>query len=481
LNRLEATGKGRQLAEKYDAIVIGAGIAGLGVAGLLQRAGMNTVCVEKDKQAGGRMQGYDLEGGWRLDIGLHMAELGDASSSDEIVKAVGKEVEWARFSDTVEIYRGGKWQTLQEMIIASPEDIEEIKRMMKLIARIDDAAIEAADLLGWGDWLDANTTSAVTKELFCVNGMIMTTVPDPYEMSAGETLYIARDNLLKKRNFLTAAYPKGGMLGIIEPQREAFEEAGGTLMLNTEVDSVLFDGNKAKGVAIKKKSLSPYTGWFYMDDLEMIEASVVVCALPLWNLDAVLDMNPETAVLPDWWLKRYEDLKYETTGLIGYTIALTEPVFDRPNFLSALELDHTGMPFQAFVPSAFDPGVAPEGKSLMQTDCVVEVDQIFDKFEHRDVPGDRREGRVEVRVQVHRLRRARAKARAGRGVQARRRRTPGAGAVLRRRHLSRAWAGAEQRGALGNDMRGEGAREIRAMKLLRFKDQSGAKEMAPLF
>jgi phytoene dehydrogenase-like protein len=108
---------------------------------------------------------------------------------------------------------------------------------------------------------------------------------------------------------------------------------------------------------------------------------VVVCALPLWNLDAVLDMNPETAVLPDWWLKRYEDLKYETTGLIGYTIALTEPVFDRPNFLSALELDHTGMPFQAFVPSAFDPGVAPEGKSLMQTDCVVEVDQIFDKFE----------------------------------------------------------------------------------------------------
>jgi prolycopene isomerase len=171
------------------------------------------------------------------------------------------------------------------------------------------------------------------------------------------------------------------MLGIINPQREAFEEAGGTLMLNTEVDSVQFHGNKVKGVAVKKKSLSPYTGWFYMDDLDLIEAPVVICALPLWSLDGVLDTNPDTAVLPEWWLKRYEDLKYETTVLIGYTIALTEPVYDKANFLSALELDHTGMPFQAFVPSAYDPGVAPEGKSLMQTDCAVEVDQIFDKFE----------------------------------------------------------------------------------------------------
>lgn len=369
------------MAEKFDAVVVGAGIAGLGVAGLLQRAGMKTACVEKDPRAGGRMQSYDLEGGWRLDIGLHMAELGDASSSHDIVKAVGKDVEWAKFSETVEIYRGGKWNTLQEMIMAAPEDIEEIKRMMKLVARMDDAEIEATDLLSWGDWLDASTGSAVTKELFNVNGMIMTTVSDEYEMSAGEILYIARDNLRKKKNFLTAAYPKGGMLGIIEPQRQAFEEAGGTLMLDTEVDSVLFDGAAVKGVALKKKSLSPYTGWFYMDDLTMIEAPVVVCALPLWSLDAILDMNPETAVLPDWWIKRFEDLKYETTGLIGYTIALNEPVHDKPNFLSAFKLDNTGVPFQAFVPTAFDPGVAPEGKSIMQTDCVVEPDQIFDKFE----------------------------------------------------------------------------------------------------
>jgi prolycopene isomerase len=369
------------LAEKFDAIVVGAGIAGLGVAGMLQRGGLNAVCIEKDPIAGGRMQGYDLEGGWRLDIGLHMAELGDASSADELVKAVGKEVEWAPFSETVEMWRNGKWQTLQEMIIAAPEDIEDIKRLMGTIARMDDVTLEATDLMSWGDWLADNGAGPVTRELFEVNGMIMTTVPDPYGMSAGEILYISRDNLRKKKNVLTAAYPKGGMLGIINPQREAFEEAGGALMLNTTVDSVLFDGNKAKGVSLRKKSLSPYTNWFYMDDLWSIEAPIVVCALPLWSLDAVLDTNVESSPLPEWWIKRYKDLKYQTTGLIGYTVALSEPVYDKPNFLSALTLEHTGMPFQAFVPSAYDPGVAPEGKSLLQTDCVVEPEQIFDKFE----------------------------------------------------------------------------------------------------
>jgi len=369
------------VVKEYDAIVIGAGIAGLGVATMLQQAGFNTICVEKDAQAGGRMQSYDVDGGWRLDIGLHMAELGDASSSDALVAEVGKKVEWARFSDTVEIFRDGDWSTLEQMIIASPEDIGEIKKLMKTIATMPDEGISANDLVGWQDWLETNTTSEVAKELFCVNGMIMTTVPDPLEMAAGEILYIARDNLLKKRNFLTAAYPKGGMAGIIDPLAEAYKESGGELMLSTEVESVIFDGYEPAGVAIKRKSLSPYTGWFYMDDSDIIKSKIVVCAMPLWSLDSVLDLEPDTSPLPEWWIKRYEDLKYETTGLIGYTVALKEPVYDKPNFLSALCLDNTGMPFQAFVPSAFDPAVAPAGKSLLQTDCVVEVAQIFDKFE----------------------------------------------------------------------------------------------------
>ncbi len=369
------------MKEKYDVIVVGAGIAGLSTAAIIARSGLSTACVEKEPQAGGRMQSFDIEGGWRVDIGLHMAELGDASSSAEVARSVGKEIEWSKFSETVEIFREGKWYTLQELITLAPEEIEEIKNVMKSVAAMTDEEIQSNDLKCWEDWLRENVRSEVARELFSTNGMIMTTVPDTAEMSAGEILYIARDNLRKKRNFLTAAYPKGGMMGIIDPLKEAFLEAGGELILGTAVESVLFEGGKLKGVAIERKSLSPYPSWFYMPEKTVLEAPVVVIAIPLWNLEDVLDLNPLTSLLPEWWIKRYEDLKFETTGLIGYTIALKEPVYDKPNFLSSLCLDNTGLPFQAFVPSAFDPEVAPPGKSLMQTDCVVEVDQIFDKFE----------------------------------------------------------------------------------------------------
>jgi prolycopene isomerase len=217
--------------------------------------------------------------------------------------------------------------------------------------------------------------------LFLVSGMIMTTVSDPNEMSAGEILYIARNNIRKKWNLLTAAYPAGGMRGIISPLQEAFEEADGRLMLDTEVDSVISENGTVKGVKIKKKSRSPYPGGFYMNDHFVVDAPLVVCAIPLWHLDKIICMNPRTSALSEAWLKRYADLKYETTGFIGHTAALSEPVYDKPNFLCALKLPNTGAPFQAFVPSAFDPGVAPQGKSLLQTGCVVERSRVLDKFE----------------------------------------------------------------------------------------------------
>lgn len=365
-------------AETYDAIVVGAGIAGLGVAALLQRAGMNTLCLEKNNQAGGRMQIFDMEGGWRLDIGLHMVELGDESSSAELVKSVGKDVAWAGFSETLEIYQNGSWHSLEDIIAKSPRDIA---NLIKYIASMDDQDIEATDPISWWDWLTKNTTCKPTRDLLSASGMIMTTMSDPEKMSASEILYIVRNNLHKKLNFLTAAYPVGGMRGIINPLKEAYEEAGGTLELNTEVDSVIFEDGVVKGVTIKKKSLSPYPGPFYMDDLYEVDAPVVVCAIPLWHIDKIISMNLKTSILPEWWIRRYSDLKVETTGLVGYTIALNEPVYDKPNFLCAPKLSNSGLPFQAFVPSAFDPGVAPEGKSLLQTACVAEATQIIDKLE----------------------------------------------------------------------------------------------------
>ena len=45
----------------YDVIIVGAGIGGLGVAGLLGRKGIKTLVLEKSKMPGGRAKTRELE------------------------------------------------------------------------------------------------------------------------------------------------------------------------------------------------------------------------------------------------------------------------------------------------------------------------------------------------------------------------------------------------------------------------------------
>jgi len=61
--------------------------------------------------------------------------------------------------------------------------------------------------------------------------------------------------------------------------------------------------------------------------------------------------------------------KYETTGLIGYTIALTEPVYDKAT--SCRRSSSTTPACRSRLSShRLRPGGRARGKSLMQTDCV---------------------------------------------------------------------------------------------------------------
>src|SRR5437773_12010043 len=52
----------------YDAIVIGAGHNGLTAAALLQQAGLNTVCLESKRYAGGMASTVELFDGYRFEI-----------------------------------------------------------------------------------------------------------------------------------------------------------------------------------------------------------------------------------------------------------------------------------------------------------------------------------------------------------------------------------------------------------------------------
>jgi phytoene dehydrogenase-like protein len=364
----------------YDVIVVGAGIAGLGVASQLQQSGKKTLLLEMYPRAGGRMQSYEIAGGYRVDIGLHMIEMGKKGYCHELGTRVGKEFEWAGFSSTLDLYSDGGWHDMQTFIQLSEEEKAHFIEVMMEVAAMQEADFSAWDNRPFDEWLDKKKMIGNLRVVWENMSMIMTTIPDTREQSAGECLYIAREALTKGRAVLIAAYPRGGMWGIIGPLVDAFRDMGGQLEMGTAVEQVVIEGGKTVGVKVARKGESPIAGEWRFTSSDLLTAPMVVLALPVWHLDKVLDFDRRYSPLPGWWLKRIEDIRGERTALLGYIVGSKRPLYERAVFMSALESPRVGLPFQAFSPTAFDPGVAPPDRYLLVTDNVADPEEVEDKF-----------------------------------------------------------------------------------------------------
>lgn len=372
------------MAKRYDVIIVGAGIAGLGVGAILAKEGKQKVLIlDRFPKIGGRMMSYDgyPEKGWRADIGLHLVELGEKSTCSELNERVGKKVEWGPFSDTVDFWDGTKFINVADLVPMTKEDKAGFRDLLQMIACLSDAELGAWDNRSLEEWLLENVPLPAVRELFTVLGMIMTTIPHAIDMAAGECLYIAKQNLLKTKQALQASYPIDGMDGVTRGLVEVINENGGEIRLNCDVQEIVIKDKKVIGVRVPSQK-HIYQEEYRIFETESIEADRVICALPIYKLSNIIDFKPETSPLPRWWLKRITDIQHEITGLIGFMIGLKEPIVDTKKkcFYSALKLKHCGFPFQGFVASNFSDQVAPEGKQLLHTDIVVEHSEASDKF-----------------------------------------------------------------------------------------------------
>lgn len=372
------------MANRYDTIVVGAGIAGLGVGAILAKeAGQKVLLLDRFPKFGGRMMSYDgyPEKGWRVDIGLHLVELGEKASCTELNERVGKKVAWGPFSQTVDIWNGEKFMSVAELVPMSKEDKIAFRDLLQKIAILSEEEIEKWDNRSLEEWLHENVPQLAVRELLTDLGMIMTTIPHAIDMAAGEVLWIAKHNLLKVRQALQASYPIDGMDGITRGLAEVIRENDGEIRVNCDVQEIVIKDKKAVGVRVPAKK-HIYQEEYRMFEMELIEANRVVCALPIYKLSNIIDFNPQTSPLPRWWVKRITDIQHEVTGLIGFIFGTKEPLVDpkKKVFYSALKLKHSGFPFQGCPVSNFSDAVAPEGKQLFHTDIVVEHAEASDKF-----------------------------------------------------------------------------------------------------
>lgn len=350
----------------YDAIVIGAGIAGLGVAGLLQMKGLKTVVFEKSRIPGGRCKTFDLDG-WKVDSGTHCVDLGTHSPCAVLLSKLNREIPWSENLKGLLFYDDGSWKNMNEYLSMSPEEEHQIRDLEKWMLNMTDEEIDQLDTVSLSKLIDQKVTSLKIAEFMKTIGMIQTTLTHADIISAGEFAAIYREAL---RTASTSGFPYehvriplGGVSTMIRAMVEAYESLGGTLLLGTPVQRLRVKPDENSKVIV---------------DEGVFDTPAVVVAAPIWNMMNFLSLDEMSCYVPAW-ATRIRSMERETSASMGFTIGTRVPLFTEQCYLSAWRLPGIDLPLQVFGPTLFDPTRAPAGHMIAFIGACCTPAQALDK------------------------------------------------------------------------------------------------------
>jgi len=247
--------------EKYDVVVVGAGIGGLGVGALLAHSGYKTLVVEKHDFVGGRFSSYEHEG-FTLPTGAVTIHYKD-TETEQIFKEVGAELELVD-APTLFYRIGGKdYEMPPKGAIGTGLDI--INRLEEDKAKVLGGFAKAMGkerILGafrsgtkepdkekgitFKDWLLQYTDNEMAHGIF---DTIVSTLAaaHSYEISAQAVFSF----FVAMKGFRDVGIPARGNRVNMENLAKAVK-ANGDVWTNCPVKRIVVEGGRAKGVVVEK-------------------------------------------------------------------------------------------------------------------------------------------------------------------------------------------------------------------------------------
>ncbi|MBU4305036.1 MAG: NAD(P)/FAD-dependent oxidoreductase [Candidatus Omnitrophica bacterium] len=245
------------MKEKYDVIIIGAGVAGLTCGCYLAKAGLKVLIAEQHYIPGGYCTSFKRKG-YVFDVGVHYFGSGRKGGQiDKVVKELALDVQFFRFDPTDKII-------LPEHEICIRNNVTDTKEEFKLNFMKESKNIDRFfDFLQHRNFLFIY--SKIKKMSFCD---LLEEFFDDYKLKAALIVLLGNIGLpSKKIAALTAVtlfrefifdggyYPKGGVQGFPDALAKKFEEYGGVLMLSSMVNNILTKDGRIEGVILKKEKI----------------------------------------------------------------------------------------------------------------------------------------------------------------------------------------------------------------------------------
>ncbi len=352
------------MVDKWDVIVVGAGISGLSVGALLSHSGLKVLVLEKNASLGGRCSREEHQG-FTFDSAGHA--FGGEGFVDNVYAQIGKPLPKLLPITSFNVFYNNKWTSLREI---TPRD--EVRRISREIVEMTDERIEDLDTTSLKDWVEKRSSNQDLHRFFWALGQLYL-VGNKYEnASARDVLFIIKDCLLR-RGSQQGFWVEGGSHKLNEPLAEAIREKGGRVLVDTEVDEVLIKNGTVQGVRIKKTVKHRY----WVVETEKIEAPIVVCTLPLWDLFKIVSEEH----LPGWYVDWVRRIMRKTTHIYTVLAGMKKPAWNESGYRVYMDNPRLGLVSVGVESSHFHKMCVPEGKGLVSMTFQGNYAELPDLFE----------------------------------------------------------------------------------------------------
>jgi prolycopene isomerase len=413
------------MPERYDTIIIGAGLAGLAAGAILSsEEGRKILILEKEDYLGGRLVSF-------MGQGNHLMLQGRALDAEAFKRVMASVYAWVERAepdmdtmlrqgllDGFSFEAGGHatfWGTKGRVahlldFLRKPVDLpgnegfsvldpeqyklhpmekggnygwmtEESNRTAKSLLRQMVTAppeeLREWDTLSFGKWLDDRTDDRKAYEFLAAVASIHMVMGEPDMIPAGDFIRFMRTAGEIGMNLIsgsTGIVPKPGFAYIGERLAEKINETGGTILTGKRVREVLFDQGKATGIKAQGSQGE-----------EIFSADQVVCTAPVRKIWSFL---PKKRFFPDL-VKSVEEEFFSVGMLTGYIGVKSNLLADAginpkswllvPSIIKAEEGYIGDVDIISIMPSNFEPSLAPEGKYTIAYSIALTEGELRDK------------------------------------------------------------------------------------------------------
>jgi prolycopene isomerase len=369
----------------YDVVIIGAGVGGLICANLLARAGLRVLLAEQHYMVGGYCSTFRRKG-YTFDAATHFYPLlgNPQSITGQLLQDLGITTGWVKM-DPVDHFHfpdGSRFSVpadfdayLTSLKAGFPEEraaldafFADVRQaylfgLLYYFRRRETPRMQAYHPLTVRDMLDRHFKNPKLK--------LLLTADSPHWGSPPSRTSFVFDSMLRLSYFLGNYYPTGGSQAFADELAARFEERGGHILMHTTVRRILVEDGAVCGVDVE-------TGPLHDRYVRQVRADVVVS-------NADLRQTFERMLAPKWLdgetLARLQRLRPTYACFLTHlglrdipTGVLEEAQGYYWDAWDPERMAQNGLIFKIFVPTLYEPRMAPAGGHVVIIQKVVETD-----------------------------------------------------------------------------------------------------------